>query len=105
MDYKGKLYKVQVKHSKDEFTDGELSHFSFKTRWQGHNTSGYTQTSYTKEDIDYFATYHNGKVYLIAVEECSGATKTIRYVPPKNNQRVGISFAEDYFAEEVLRKL
>jgi hypothetical protein len=105
MDYKGKLYKVQVKHAKDEFTDGEVTHFSFKTRWQGHNMTGYTQTSYTKEDIDYFATYHNGKVYLIPVEECSGATKTIRYVPPKNNQRIGISFAQDYVAEEVLKKL
>ena len=35
-----------------EFTDGNITHFSFKTRWQGHNTSGYTQTSYTKDDIE-----------------------------------------------------
>ena len=59
----------------------------------------------TKDDIDFFATYHQGKVYLIPVEECSGATKTIRYTPPKNGQRKGISFAEDYLAEEVLKKL
>ena len=105
MDYKGKLYKVQIKHAKDEYTLGEVTHFSFKTRWQGHNANGYTQTSYTKDDIDFFATYHRGKVYLIPVEECSGATKTIRYVPPRNGQRIGINFAEDYLAEEVLKKL
>lgn len=105
MDYKGKLYKVQVKHAKDEFTDGNITHFTFKTRWQGHNSSGYTQTSYTKKDIDFFATYHLGKTYLIPVEECSGATKTIRYCVPKSGQRIGINFAQDYLAEEVLKKL
>ena len=106
MDYKGKLYKVQVKHAQDQFSDsGELTHFTFKTRWQGHNANGYTQTSYTKDDIDFFATYHKGKIYLIPVEECSGATKTIRYVPPKSGQRKGINFAQDYLAEEVLKKL
>ena len=41
MDYKGKLYKVQFKHSKDEYTLGEITHFSFSTRWQSHNTTGY----------------------------------------------------------------
>ena len=105
MDHNGKLYKVQVKHAKDEYTDGKITHFSFKTRWQGHNSNGYTQTSYTKEDIDLFATYHLNRIYLIPVEECSGAVKTIRYVPPKNGQRTGINFAQDYFAEEVLKKL
>lgn len=105
MDYKGKLYKVQVKHAKDEYTLGEITHFSFATRWQSHNTTGYKKTPYTKNDIDFFATYHQGKVYLIPVEECSGATKSIRYTPPKNGQRIGINFAQDYLAEEVLKKL
>ena len=106
MDYRGKLYKVQVKHAQDQFSEsGVLTHFTFKTRWQGHNANGYTQTSYTKDDIDFFATYHKGKIYLIPVEECSGATKTIRYVPPKSGQRKGINFAQDYLAEEVLKKL
>lgn len=105
MDYNGKLYKVQVKHSIDKITDEVLTHFSFKTRWQSHNTTGYSQKKYTKDDIDFFATYHQGRVFLIPIEECSGDEKTIRYVPPKNNQRKGINFAEDYYAEEVLKKL
>lgn len=101
MDYKGKLYKVQVKHANEH----EDTHFDFKTRWQGHNSTGYTQTSYTKDDIDFFATYCKGQVYLIPVEECSGALKTIRFVPPKNGQTKGVNFASDYIAEEVLKKL
>ena len=101
MDYQGQLYKVQVKHANEH----EDTHFSFRTRWQGHNTSGYTQTSYTKKDIDFFATYCRGQVYLVPVEECSGAEKTIRFVPPKNGQVKGINFAKDYLAEEVLKRL
>lgn len=101
MDYKGKLYKVQVKHANE--VEGE--YFTFKTRWQGHNTSGYTQTSYTKEDIDLFATYCQNQLYLIPVEECSGALKTIRFIPPKNGQIKGVNFAKDYVAEEVLKRL
>lgn len=105
MDYKGVLYKVQVKHANEHWENDLLTHFEFKTRWQGHNASGYTQTSYTKEDIDFFATYCQGKIYLIPVEQCSGATKNIRFVPPKNGQTKGINFAKDYLAEEVLKNL
>jgi len=101
IDYKNTLYKIQVKHANDH--NGE--YFTFKTRWQGHNMSGYTQNRYTKDDIDFFATYYNGDVYLIPVEECSGSDKTIRIAPPKKNQIKGINFAENYLAEEVLKKL
>ena len=101
MDYEGTLYKVQVKHANEH----EDTHFSFKTRWQGHNTNGYTQTSYTKNDIDFFATFYRGNVYLVPVEECSGAKKNLRIVPPKNGQVKGINFAKDYLAEEVLKRL
>lgn len=102
IDWNNQLYKVQIKHStlyEDE------SYLVFKTRWQGHNTSGYTQTSYTKEDIDFFATYFNGDVYLIPVEQCSGADKRLRLKPTKNGQIKGVNFAEDYLAKEVLKNL
>ena len=101
IDYKNHLYKVQIKHANDK--NGEL--FSIKTRWQGHNTNGYTQTSYTKEDIDFFATYYKDNLYLIPVEECSGAEKNLRIIPPKNGQIKGINFAKDYLAKEVLKRL
>lgn len=101
MDWNGKLYKIQIKHANEH---GD-THFSFKTRWQSHNMNGYTQTLYTKNDIDFFATWCQGEVYLIPIEECSGAEKTIRFVPPKNGQVKGINFAKDYVAKEVLKRL
>ena len=101
MDWNGKLYKIQIKHAKEY----DNSYFTFNTRWQSHNTTGYKQNSYTKNDIDYFATWCQGQVYLIPVEECSGAAKTLRFVPPKNGQTKGINFAKDYVAEEVLKRL
>ena len=102
IDWNNNLYKIQVKHSTGHDNN---AYFAFKTRWQGHNRSGYTQTSYTKEDIDFFATSFNGNIYLIPVEQCSGAEKNLRIVPPKNGQIKGINFAKDYLAKEVLKRL
>ena len=102
MDYNNHLYKVQVKHA-NEKEDG--NYFTIKTRWQSHNHTGYNYTSYTSEDIDFFATWYKGKVYLIPIAESSGAEKTLRFVPPKNGQVKGINFAKDYEAPEVLKKL
>ena len=53
----------------------------------------------------FFATWYNGIVYLIPVEQCSGAEKTLRFIPPKNGQIKGITFAKDYVAKEVLKIL
>ena len=102
MDWRHRLYKVQIKHA--SVSDDGLS-FSFKTRWQGHNANGYKQTSYTKEDIDYFATYFEGSIYLIPVEFCSGAEKRLRIGKTKNSQTKFVNFAQDYLAEEVLKTL
>ena len=105
MDYNNHLYRIQVKHAREILEEGKLVAFSFNTRWQGHNASGYTQNYYTKEEIDFFATYNSGRVFLIPVEQCSGKKKKIRLVPTKNNQTKGVNFAEDYLAEEVLKTL
>ena len=102
IDWNNQLYKIQIKHATEKDNG---AYFTFKTRWQGHNTSGYTQTLYTKEDIDFFATYFNGHVYLVPIEQCSGAEKNLRLKPPKNGQIKGINFAKDYLAKEVLKKL
>jgi hypothetical protein len=58
------------------------------------NTQKTVRHSYTKEDIDYFATAFNNQVYLIPVEECS-TNKTLRFAPPKNNNS-NYNKAEDY---------
>lgn len=90
-DINGKLYKVQVKTSslKDE------NAILFSCRSTHVNCSGVKNERYSKEEVDYFATYWNGQCYLIPVSECS-VTKTLRFAPPKSGQIKGISFAQDY---------
>ena len=66
LDINDKLYKVQIKHSseyKDEL--GETEYIKFKCTWQSHNTSGYTRTQYKENEIDFFATFYEGKCYLV----------------------------------------
>ena len=55
----------------------------------------------TKEQIDYFATWYKGKVYLIPVEECS-TSKTLRFAPPSNNNQ-NYNKAENYEIENVIK--
>ena len=59
---------------------------------------------YNKEQIDYFMTSYDGKCYLIPVEECS-IEKRLRFIPPKNGQIKGITFAQDYELERMVNKI
>ena len=105
LDVNDKLYKIQIKHS-SEYVDmnGEAEYIKFKCTWQSHNTQGYARTKYQTNEVDFFATFYNGQCYLVPVEECS-TEKILRIRPPKNNQRKGISFLEEYTAEEVISRL
>lgn len=107
IDINHHLYKLQCKHSNIHINeDGIEDSISINTNW----TSGYTKNKpavrckYTKDDCDFFVTFYKGKTYLIPTEECS-LQKTLRILPPKNNQKKGINFLEDYEDEEVLKSL
>lgn len=105
LDIKDKLYKIQIKHCSEYLDDnGDVEYVKFKCTWQSHNTVGYVRTQYQENEIDYFATFYKGKCYLIPQKECSNE-KRLRIKPPKNGQIKGISFLEDYLAEEVISKL
>ena len=105
LDVNNKLYKIQIKHSSEHQNEfGEVEYISFKCTWQSHNSQGYTRTLYQENEIDFFATFYNNKCYLIPLSECSNV-KILRIKPPKNNQRKGISFLEDYEAEKTIEKL
>lgn len=67
------------------------------------NSKGNTYHRYTKEQIDYFATFWNNKCYLVPVEECS-TEKTLWFNHPANNQRNGVSMAEDYELIKIIFK-
>lgn len=100
-DVNGKLLKIQVKTS--SLRDDKNS-IKFSCRSTHLNCKGVSNVRYTKEDIDYFATYWNGKCYLVSINECS-SEKILRFAPPKNGQTKGITFAGEYELEVQLKKI
>ncbi len=101
-DIKGKLLKIQVKTSR--YIDEEENGIKFSCRSNTKVGGKIQHARYTKDEIDYFATFFKGKCYMVPVEETS-TEKTLRFNLPKNGQKKGISFAEDYLVEEVLKTL
>lgn len=92
--------RIQCKTSKYINDHGVIKYdgFSFHTTNQTVNTKKVIRRKYTVEEIDYFATYFKGKVYVIPVEECS-TTKTLRFSPPQYGDYY--NKAEDYEIEKV----
>lgn len=104
-DVNDKLIKIQCKSSSELIENNQVVAITFKTvRQSGSNSKVYTRVKYTKEEIDYFATFYNNHCYVIPVEECSNE-KRLRFIPPKNGQIKGINFAKDYELGEVYNKL
>lgn len=98
-DINGKLLKVQVKtsHSIDNA-------IKFSCRSSHRKEGKCISSKYTSDEIDCFATFWDGKCYLVPITETSNE-KTLRFAPPKNGQIKGISFAKDYEVEEVLSRM
>jgi len=101
VDVNNKFWRIQCKSSHPAHDHGieDKNAFSFSTTAQTVNTKEVIRKRYTKEDIDYFATYYDGKVYLIDVNEAS-TSKTLRLTPPKSN--VAYNNAEDYLLTNIL---
>lgn len=105
VDINNHLYRIQCKTS-SEFTDatGEIAGITFKTcRQTGSNARTSIRTKYTKEDIDYFATFYKDNCYLVPVEE-SSVEKRLRIIPPKNGTKMQNNI-KDYELCEVLKTL
>lgn len=101
IDTGDKMLKVQVKTCNTTRRSGGIA---FKT-CSSHFVKGeHTQTSYKKDNIDYFCTYYNNECYLVPVEECGTDRKFLRLDASKNGQTKNIAFAKDYVASDVLRR-
>ena len=107
LDANGKLYKIQCKHATLHRNEENMVDFiSIDTVWQ----TGYTKKkrleyhTYSKDEIDYFVTYYDGKNYLVPVEECN-TQKILRVLPSKNNQVKGVNFLMDYVDEKICKRL
>jgi hypothetical protein len=101
-DVHGKLIKVQVKTASKVDENDTAIKFSCRS---SQRSSGKTKnTRYSKDEIDYFATFWDGQCYLVPIEETS-TEKVLRFDPPKNGQLKGITFADKYKVEEMLLKI
>lgn len=101
-DVNGKFVKIQVKSSKISEDETKIS---FNTASTHYSDGKCIHQSYSKEDIDYFATVYNNQVYLIPVEECSSRSQSLRLEPTKNGQAARVKWAKDYRLEEVVKGL
>ena len=92
VDINNCLYRIQCKtsHALTNPEDG----FKFKTKSIVITTHGAKTNGYSSEDIDYFATVYEGKC---------GHEKTLRYRYPANGQKKGISLAENYLMENMIK--
>lgn len=80
VDVDGILLRVQVKHCRE--TESGLI---IPCRSTQVNTTTSKSKSYSKEQIDFFATYYNNRCYFIRVEECS-TQKTLSFSRKKNKR-------------------
>ena len=104
VDYNGELLRIQCKSSTHPKRDGkeDTQAFHFSTICQTTNTVKTVKHRYTTSDIDYFATYFQGKVYVVPVDECS-TSKTLRFSPPTNGCN-NYNRAEDYLISKYFDK-
>ncbi len=101
VDINNHLYRIQCKTASLE----QEGVYAFSCRSTAANHSRAASRSYTENEIDYFATIIDKQCYLIPVSETGGCSKRLRFVPPKNCQKVGVSYAKDYKLETQLAKL
>lgn len=99
-DINGKLLRIQVKTARP--IDDEVSGIIFNCRSTYSRNTGAKTHTYTSTEIDYFATYWDGKCYLVPVSECSDK-KTLRFMTKQ--KQPNISWAINYEFEEVIKTL
>lgn len=92
------LYKIQCKSASLQ-NEGV---YKIECRSGHSNCTGYVHRNYTENEIDFFCTIINQKCYLIPVQETS-TSKILRFVPPKNNNKVTLAF--EYELDKQLEKI
>ena len=99
VDVNGELLKIQCKSCSHPRRNGIVDNdaIQISTVSQTTNTKKTTRHTYSNQEIDYFATSYNNKIYIIPVDECS-TNKTLRFKAPLNNSQY--NKAEDYEIEK-----
>ena len=100
VDVNHQLIRLQVKTARPNLKN-KAKTIVFNCRSTTNNVRECKQRRYSSNEVDYFATFWDGQVFLIPVNECS-TEKTLWLDPPKNTN---CAYAFDYLAEEVLNKI
>lgn len=95
-DINGHLYKIQIKTS--HYKDDTCMAIKFNC----YTSSNRKRIVYTKEQVDYFCTWWDDKVYLVPIDVCS-IEKTLWFELPK--QYNNCSLAADYEIEKIIKQL
>ena len=97
VDVEGKLLRLQVKKARL----ASSTSITFSCRSTTTNVKNCKSKKYNAEEIDYFATYWNGKAYLVSISECS-TQKSLHF---ERTNRSDWCYLEDYDAKKVLKSL
>lgn len=102
VDVNGHLIRLQVKSCRIFEEEGYID---FATSSSHTNTKGTINHSYTKQEIDYFATFYNGECYIIAVDLCGARNQRLRIKPPKNGNQYGSKMLKNYTIDKFIETL
>ena len=97
LDIKRELLKIQVKTCQLKKNGISIKTVSVTTSGKENITH-----KYTKEEIDYFATYYNNQCFLIPIEECFGSSRTLSFSKKKTNSYIPL-YINDFLAENVIQ--
>ena len=95
-DVNGKLLRVQIKHA-----NVKNGFFEVKCSSIVQRSGKRVKLRYTADEIDGLATFFDGKVYYIPVNNASNTIKTLRFKTPSNITPT-INWADDYEVEKQL---
>ena len=100
VEVNGKFLRMQ---SKTSSTDNNGNSIKFSCRSCTRRNGQVIHHQYSNDEIDYFVTSWEGKVYIVPVSEC-GSEKTLRLTPCAPCNYNNVNWAKNYELEEVVKK-
>ena len=100
-DFDGILTRIQIKSCTENETGISISVKSVRM----NHTQGNVSHPYSKEEIDYFATFYKNKMYLIPVEQCGTGSKHLDFISRTDLIQKDRLSLDDCLAENQIKKL
>ena len=97
VDIKTDLLRVQVKTC-----HLEENGIKFNTKSSYLTSQGTIVSSYSKEDIDFFATFYDNKCYLIPVTQCGSSSKKLFFNSYSQKNNHTIAYLDNYEAFNII---